>query len=87
MRTHMILPDELVKDIDKFAGRRKRSHFVEEAVREKLGRDRLLAALEETAGILSAKEYPDWATTEKAAAWVRESRREDIKRLRKLPHG
>jgi metal-responsive CopG/Arc/MetJ family transcriptional regulator len=74
----------LVKDIEKLVGKRKRSRFVEDAVREKLNREKLLSALEETAGIISAAEYPDWATTEKAAAWVRESRHEDMKRLEKL---
>jgi len=84
MRTHIVLAEELVKDIDKLVGKRKRSRFVEDAAREKLNREKLLSALEETAGIISAEEYPDWGTTGKVAAWVRDSRREDTERLKKL---
>ncbi len=84
MRTHVMFPDELVKDVDRLVGRRKRSRFVTDAVREKLRRERLLSALGETAGIISAEEYPEWATTEKVAAWVRKSRHEDMQRLERL---
>ena len=83
LRTHIILPDRLVEEIDDVVGKRKRSHFVEEAIREKLKRAALLKALKETAGILSPEEYPEWATPDKAAAWVRESRRGDAERLRR----
>jgi hypothetical protein len=31
----------------------------------------LLAALEATAGSISAEDYPEWSTPEKVAAWVR----------------
>jgi metal-responsive CopG/Arc/MetJ family transcriptional regulator len=76
VRTHLLLPEDLVEAIDRHVGKRKRSRFVEEAVREKLRREGLLSALEETAGALSAEAYPDWATSE-AAARVRESHKQD----------
>ena len=84
MRTHLVLPDRLIEEIDGTVGKRKRSRFVEEAIREKLRREALLRALRETAGILPAAEYPEWETSEKGAAWVRESRRRDAERLRSL---
>jgi metal-responsive CopG/Arc/MetJ family transcriptional regulator len=84
MRTHVILADELVGEIDNLVGRRKRSHFVEEAVREKLRRGTLLDALKETAGVLSTEKHPEWGTSKKIAAWVRESRQRDEERIRKL---
>lgn len=80
MRTHVVLPEGLVEGIDKLVGRRKRSRFVEEAVREKLRREALGRALEAAAGILSAEEYPEWDTPEKVSAWVRKLRREDEER-------
>ena len=76
MRTHVILPEDLVKAVDKEAGKGKRSRFIEEAIREKLRKDTLLSALKETAGALSAEDHPHWDTPEKVAAWVRESRRQ-----------
>ena len=81
MRTHVILPDRLIEEVDEVVGKRKRSHFVEEAIREKLKRGALMKALRETAGVLSPEEYPEWETPAKTAAWVRESRRRDAVRL------
>jgi metal-responsive CopG/Arc/MetJ family transcriptional regulator len=84
MRTHLVLPDDLVKQVDATVGKRKRSRFVEEAVREKLRRQTLLAAISKTAGMLSTEDHPQWTTSEQSAAWVRESRRRDNYRLEKL---
>ena len=81
MRTHVILPEDLVKSVDDLAGKGKRSQFIEEAIREKVRIDTLLAALEATAGAFSAKDHPHWDTPEIVASWVRESRRESDKRI------
>ena len=66
---------------------RKQGEPTDEEAREKLKRERVLEALAATAGMLSAEEHPEWATSEKAAAWVRESRRRDDRRLEKAPRG
>ena len=82
MRTHVILPDEIVEQIDGLVGKGKRSKFVEEAVREKLRIDRALAALDATFGICSAEDYPEWATPESTYAWVRKMREEADESMR-----
>ena len=76
MRMHVVLPEDLVKAVDALAGKGKRSRFIEDAVREKLRKEDLLSALAETAGMLSADDHPEWATPEKVAAWVRETRQQ-----------
>ena len=81
MRTHLILLEELVKRIDGVVGKRKRSRFVEEAVREKLRKETLLAAVEQTAGVLADGGPSQWATPADAAAWVRDTRRHNDERL------
>src|SRR6266511_2943871 len=83
MRTHVALQAELVKEIDRAVGTRRRSRFVERAIREQLRREALSAALEETAGILKDADYPEWESPEKTSAWVRERREEDAARLRR----
>ncbi|MBI2939721.1 MAG: hypothetical protein HYY04_04720 [Chloroflexi bacterium] len=84
-RAHIVLPEELLSQVDRVAGKRKRSHFVEEAIREKLAREALSAALRKTAGILDPADYPEWETPEGISAWVRASRQLDEARLaRKL---
>jgi predicted transcriptional regulator len=85
MRTHVILPAELVKEVDRVVGARRRSRFVEEAIREHLRREALSSALAESAGILKEEDYPEWDSPEKVSSWVRECRGEDEARLaRKL---
>lgn len=84
MRTHVVLPADLVKEVDRVVGARRRSRFVEEAIRSHLRREQLGAALRETAGSLTG-DYPEWETPEKVSEWVARSRREDDQALeRKL---
>jgi metal-responsive CopG/Arc/MetJ family transcriptional regulator len=77
VRTHILLPRELVEAVDKLVGERKRSQFVAEAVATKLQLERQSAALRATAGILKDVDYPEWSTPEKVSEWVRQLRRED----------
>ena len=74
VRMHVVLPEDLVRAVDALAGKRKRSRFIEDAIRDKLKREAVLAALVETAGVLSGEEHPDWLTGERTGAWVKESR-------------
>lgn len=84
-RTHVTLPRGLIDEVDRVAGVRGRSRFVERAIRELLRRERLSSVLWETAGALEHKGYPEWDTPEKVSTWVRERRKEDGARLaRKL---
>ena len=76
-RTHIVMPVELVEEIDAQVGPRKRSRFVQEAVEEKLRRQRLQTSLAEMAGSLADVDIPGWETPEAAAEWVRALRRGD----------
>ena len=75
MRTHVVLPEDLVKGVDDLVGKRGRSRFIAEATSEKLKKERLVKAIREGAGILDPKKYPHWSTPEKTAEWLRELRR------------
>jgi metal-responsive CopG/Arc/MetJ family transcriptional regulator len=77
IRTHVVLPRDLVTTVDSLAGKRTRSEFVEEALREKVARERLGKALAETAGSLNLADHPEWATPEKVSAWVHNMRNEE----------
>ena len=87
MRMHVVLPEELVKAVDAMAGKGKRSRFIEDAVRDKLNKERLLAALKDSAGTLSGEDYPHWDTPEQVSSWVRELRRESDQRLERFDRG
>jgi metal-responsive CopG/Arc/MetJ family transcriptional regulator len=75
-RTNLLLPEELVAEVDRIAGPRGRSRYVADAVQARLRRDRLREVVEQTAGSLGAADYPQWSTPEKVVAWVRARRAE-----------
>jgi len=75
--TNLMLPPDLVAQIDAVAGLRNRSRFIEEAARAKLKREQLRLAIERSAGVLKAEDYPEWATSEMVVEWVRKSRAEE----------
>lgn len=77
VRTNLLLPEALVHEVDHFAGPRGRSRYVTEALEMRLKRDRLIEVARETAGALSAEDYPHWATSEMVVDWVRALRAED----------
>jgi predicted transcriptional regulator len=76
-RTNLLLPDELVREVDRVAGPRGRSRYVAEAVERQLRRDRLREAFESTFGALNPDDHPEWSTREKVDEWVRQRRAEE----------
>jgi len=77
VRAHVVLPRDLIESIDALAGDRSRSEFVEEALREKLARERMGNALAEAIGSLNPADYPEWSTPEKISRWVHDLRRKE----------
>jgi hypothetical protein len=75
IRTHIVVPRELVESVDELVGPRARSKFFVEAVEEKLARARLARIARRTVGSLADADIPGWETSESTAEWVRDSRR------------
>ena len=76
-RTHVILGDDVIEAIDKVAGQRGRSRFLEEAAREKLDRLELEQVIRDGAGSLKEKDYPQWRDQASINEWVRAQRRSE----------
>ena len=76
VRTNLLLPEELVREMDELAGPRGRSRFVAEAIAYKLRRERLRRAWESARGSIRAEDHPEWSTPEKIDAWLEEMRSE-----------
>ncbi len=74
VRTNLLLSEDLVKEVDHFAGPRGRSRYVTEALEARLKRDRLREAIDATAG--AWKDHPLFPTDESVVEWVREGRRD-----------
>lgn len=83
-RTHIVLPDELLAELDELIEPRRRSEFITEAVRDKVKNLRQIRALRETAGILRDEQIPGWETPESTSEWVRTNRQQDDERLDQL---
>jgi hypothetical protein len=77
VRTNLMLPPELVAEVDRIAGPRNRSRYVAEAVKTRLRRDHLKEVWDRSFGILKAEDYPYWATSEMVVEWVRALRAEE----------
>ena len=84
-RTHVVLSDQLVKDIDRLVGSRQRSSFLTQAAEKELMRLRQLKALDDVAGAWKDKDHPELKRG--AAKWVRKLRRENERRLKRVTAG
>ncbi|HEX4896725.1 MAG TPA: hypothetical protein VFV53_00040 [Candidatus Limnocylindrales bacterium] len=74
-RTNLTLPEELLRQVDEIAGPRGRSRYVADAVAQRVKRDRLRRAIEDSYGSL-VPEGGRPMTREEVSAWVREQRDE-----------
>jgi hypothetical protein len=77
-RAHILLPEDLAREIDALAGRRGRSAFLVETAREELRRRKLLRFLEDDSPAWREEEHPELAKG--AARLVRELRQENERR-------
>jgi len=80
-RTHIVIPSELVSQIDKLVGKRGRSQFLHEAARKELKRLQQVAAVELAAGSWKAADHPELKGG--VDAWVRKIRKESDRRIPK----
>ncbi len=75
MRTHVVLPGDLVAAIDHLVGKRGRSSFLKQAAWEEVKRQRLLRLLESPEPIWKIEDHPE--LKDGASAWVEKMRAED----------
>jgi len=81
-RTHVVIPEQLVKQIDLLVGSRQRSSFLTEAAEKELMRRRQIEALKAAAGAWKDKDHPE--LRQGSAAWVRKLRQESERRFQKV---
>jgi hypothetical protein len=79
-RAHVVLPDDLLAELDQAVGASRRAEFVADAVREKLLRVRQMRHVQEATGILP-DDIPGWVHPEEVTAWLRESRQREFERI------
>lgn len=73
-RINVIFPISLLEDLRKYVPRRRRNEFIVRATGEELRREKLLQALERSAGAWSDKDHPDLMSVEDVNRYVRRLR-------------
>jgi Arc/MetJ family transcription regulator len=58
-RAHVILPEDLLAEVDRLVGERGRSAFLTDLVRREVQRRNLLAALREARGSWKTEDHPE----------------------------
>jgi hypothetical protein len=81
-RTHIVIPEQLVVQIDRVVGKRGRSSFLAQAAERELMRLRQIKALKAATGAWKDEDHPE--LKQGAAAWVAKLRREDERRYRRM---
>ncbi len=71
IRAHVMLPEELIDEVDELVGKRQRSHFVAEAVELRVRNERLLRALRRIREADNPVDVEGWDDPE---SWVGEQR-------------
>lgn len=79
-RTHFFIPEELLAEMDKVAGKGKRNNLVVQILDHEIKRRRLLQILDDAAGCWKDEDHPE--LKDGAYAWVRQMRQADDKRSR-----
>lgn len=78
VRLHISLNDDLVRELDRRIGPRRRSAFIARAVEEALDDERRWELIESSLGSIPAEGH-EWDAD--PASWVREQRRADESRV------
>ncbi len=81
-QAHVVLPEDLVTQIDKIVGARGRSSFVVELARREIKRQHLLKVFKTKEPIWKEEDHPE--LKDGAAEWVRKMRAESEARFRRI---
>lgn len=75
VRAHFTTSQELINEVDRLVGPRRRSEFLNEAAKEKIERAKLLKTTRSMLSLPPVDE-PEWSTPEAVAKWLHELRAE-----------
>ncbi len=81
-RAHVVLSEDLVREIDKIAGSRGRSAFLADLARREIKRHQLLELFKRKEPIWKDEDHPE--LEHGAAAWVHKIRAENEDRFEKI---
>jgi hypothetical protein len=77
VRTHFIAPKDLIDEVDKLVGPRRRSEFLVAATAAMLKREKLRTLTRKMVKLPREKDVPGWETPEAVSKWVHDLRVEN----------
>jgi hypothetical protein len=77
-RAHIVIPEDLLAQVDALVGQRGRSAFLTEVIRREVNRRRLLEILSDPEPLLKQEDYPD--LRQGGVAFERKLREQDQRR-------
>lgn len=81
-RTHIVIPEQVAKEIDALVGKRGRSSFLTEIAWIEVRRLRMVNVLEEASGVWKDKDHPELKGS--AVKYVEKIRKEDETRFQRV---
>ncbi len=81
-RAHVVLPEDLVREIDKISGARGRSAFLADLAKREIKRQQLLQLFKRKEPIWKDEDHPELKGG--AAAWIRKMRAESEARFQRI---
>ena len=82
-RAHVVVDEAILKEIDRLAGKKKRSSFIEDAAKKELQRLNQLSLLKKLKGTWADEDHPEMKGKAGTFKWVKNLRREDGDTLRR----
>lgn len=82
-RAHVIIEKDILREIDRLVGKKKRGSFISEAAKKELQRLNQLSLLKKLKGTWKDEDHSDMQEEGSSEAWVRKLRQEDEKALRR----
>lgn len=81
-RMHVVIPEDTVKAIDSIVGKRRRSHFIAQALSEKLQQLRTIKAIDNAAGAWKDEDHPELAGKGGNKKWIEALRKESDRKIK-----
>ena len=76
-RAHVVVDEAILKEIDRLAGKKRRSSFIEDAAKRELQRLNQLSLLKKLKGAWADEDHPEMKGKAGTSRWVRNLRRKD----------
>ncbi len=81
-KLHFTCSPDIVQELDVFVGKRGRSKFITEAIKEKISKEKFSFAVSECAGAWSSENHPGLNSTKKITDYINKIREDSEKRLK-----